>query len=341
MAALVNVKGLRKSFGDLEILNGIDLDVEAGEVVSIIGPSGSGKTTILRCINLLERPDGGRIEVDGQVLCDDGPGGRIKFASKGEIRKIREEVGMVFQRFNLFPHMTALENVIEAPIAVKGMDKAAAKTRALELLDSVGLSHRADHYPLQMSGGQQQRVAIARALAMDPRVMLFDEVTSAVDPELAGEILLVMKHLAEQGMTMIVVTHEMGFAADVSDRVLFIDHGRVVEEGAARQVLGAPREERTRAFLKAVLERAPMAEEDEDDDLVDDRAADEPSWGADPLAAVKSSEAETVARLQSEVEELRRRLAETEGTSGDTSAGGSAGLSEGRQPDRAGPEGGR
>ncbi|MDH3294866.1 MAG: ectoine/hydroxyectoine ABC transporter ATP-binding protein EhuA, partial [Acidimicrobiia bacterium] len=252
---MVKVEGLEKSFGNLKILDGIDLDVEAGEVVSIIGPSGSGKTTILRCVNLLERPDSGRIEVDGQVLCENGPDGRIQFAPKGKVRKVREHVGMVFQRFNLFPHMTALENVIEAPMAVKGMDKASATARAKELLDSVGLSHRADHYPLQMSGGQQQRVAIARALAMEPRVMLFDEVTSAVDPELAGEILLVMKRLAQDGMTMIVVTHEMGFAADVSDRVLFIDHGRVVEQGRAQQVLGAPRQERTRAFLRAVLER--------------------------------------------------------------------------------------
>jgi polar amino acid transport system ATP-binding protein len=263
MAPLVKVEGLTKSFGDNQILNGIDLEVESGEVISIIGPSGSGKTTILRCLNLLERPDGGRIEIDGQMLCEDGANGKIHFAGKSEIRKVREEVGMVFQRFNLFPHMTALENVIEAPVAVKGADKSVAKARALELLESVGLSHRADHYPLQMSGGQQQRVAIARALAMDPTVMLFDEVTSAVDPELAGEILLVMKHLAEQGMTMIVVTHEMGFAADVSDRVLFIDHGLVVEQGKASQVLGSPQHDRTKAFLKAVLERAPMAVEGE------------------------------------------------------------------------------
>ncbi len=315
MAPLVRVEGLEKSFGDLKILDGIDLDVEAGEVVSIIGPSGSGKTTILRCLNLLERPDAGRIEIDGDTLCEDGPDGRIKFASKGKIRGVREHVGMVFQRFNLFPHMTALENVIEAPMAVKGVDKAAAVERARELLDSVGLSHRADHYPLQMSGGQQQRVAIARALAMEPRVMLFDEVTSAVDPELAGEILLVMKRLATDGMTMIVVTHEMGFAADVSDRVLFIDHGRVVEEGKARQVLGNPRQERTRAFLRAVLERAPMAAEDESDDMAAEDDDDHASWGADPLLDDQPSEAATIARLQAEVDELRQRLARTEGAS--------------------------
>jgi len=312
MAPLVKVEGMKKSFGGLQILNGIDLEVDAGEVVSIIGPSGSGKTTILRCLNLLERPDGGRIEVDGQVLCEDGPGGRVNFASKREIRKIREEVGMVFQRFNLFPHMTALENVIEAPMAVKGIDKATATSRAQELLDSVGLSHRADHYPLQMSGGQQQRVAIARALAMDPALMLFDEVTSAVDPELAGEILLVMKHLAEQGMTMIVVTHEMGFAADVSDRVLFIDHGLVVEQGSAEQVLGAPEQERTKAFLRAVLERAPMAEEGEEADSIVEPATwgTDRSLGADPKSASAESTPASaeIARLEAEVAELRQQL---------------------------------
>ena len=304
-APLVKVEGLTKSFGDNQILQGIDLEVAAGEVVSIIGPSGSGKTTILRCLNLLERPDGGRIEIDGQMLCEDGANGKITFAGRSEIRKVREEVGMVFQRFNLFPHMTALENVIEAPMAVKGADKSVAKKRALELLDSVGLSHRADHYPLQMSGGQQQRVAIARALAMEPTVMLFDEVTSAVDPELAGEILLVMKQLAEQGMTMIVVTHEMGFAADVSDRVLFIDHGLVVEEGKARQVLGSPEQERTRAFLKAVLERAPMAEEGSEDESIDGAT----SWQSGDA----THGAEEIARLEAEVEDLRRKLSDVEG----------------------------
>lgn len=300
VAPLVKVEGLTKSFGYNQILNGIDLEVAAGEVVSIIGPSGSGKTTILRCLNLLERPDGGRIEIDGQMLCEDGANGRINFAGKSEIRKIREEVGMVFQRFNLFPHMTALENVVEAPMAVKGADKAVAKARALELLDSVGLSHRADHYPLQMSGGQQQRVAIARALAMDPAVMLFDEVTSAVDPELAGEILLVMKQLAEQGMTMIVVTHEMGFAADVSDRVLFIDHGLVIEQGKASQVLGSPQQDRTKAFLKAVLERTPMAEENADSPPVET----EESWGT----GAGVDESEQIASLESEVARLRQEL---------------------------------
>jgi len=300
MPPLVKVENLKKSFGDNQILNGVSLEVERGEVVSIIGPSGSGKTTILRCLNLLERPSGGRIEVDGRVLCEEGRDGKVKFASKREIRGIREELGMVFQRFNLFPHMTAIENIIEAPMAVKGVARGQAEEKARELLESVGLSHRADHYPLQMSGGQQQRVAIARALAMDPAVMLFDEVTSAVDPELAGEILLVMKHLADQGMTMIVVTHEMGFAADVSDRVLFLDHGLVVEEGDADDVLTRPQNERTKAFLRAVLERAPM------DEVAGD-SADGESWGttggASPDAKIK--------RLESEIEQLNRELEAT------------------------------
>ncbi len=263
MAPLVKITGLRKSFGKTEVLKGVDCEIERGEVVAVIGPSGSGKTTMLRCVNLLERPSAGRIEVDGRVLCEERPDGKMKFAPKDEIREARENVGMVFQRFNLFPHMTALRNITEAPVAVKGLPRAEANTRAHELLESVGLGHKADAYPLQLSGGQQQRVAIARALAMDPMLMLFDEVTSSVDPELAGEILLVMKRLAEQGMTMLVVTHEMGFAAEVADRVLFIDHGLVVEQGKAAEVLGNPQNERTKAFLRAVLDRAPM-EESED-----------------------------------------------------------------------------
>jgi polar amino acid transport system ATP-binding protein len=263
---LVKVSGLHKSFGDVEVLRGIDFEVERGEVVAIIGPSGSGKTTMLRCVNLLERPSAGRIEVDGRVLCEAQSDGSMSFSNKAEIRAIREHVGMVFQRFNLFPHFTAVENVIEAPIAVRGVSRADAQTQALELLDSVGLAHKADSYPLQLSGGQQQRVAIARALAMDPALMLFDEVTSSVDPELAGEILLVMKRLAQDGMTMLVVTHEMGFAAEVADRVLFIDHGLIVEEGSAKEVLGKPKHQRTRSFLRAVLERAPMVEDGTDDD---------------------------------------------------------------------------
>jgi len=272
MSALVQVNGLSKSFGDLDVLKGIDFEVDRGEVVAIIGPSGSGKTTILRCINLLERPTGGRIEVDGRTLCEESEDGTMRFADKGEVREIREQVGMVFQRFNLFPHMTAVENITEAPRSVRGMSRSDAHALAIELLDSVGLRQKADVYPLQLSGGQQQRVAIARALAMEPAVMLFDEVTSSVDPELAGEILLVMKRLAQNGMTMLVVTHEMSFAADVADRVLFIDHGVIVEEGRARDVLANPQNSRTRAFLHAVLDRAPMAEDDEPSDGVSEDA---------------------------------------------------------------------
>jgi polar amino acid transport system ATP-binding protein len=299
----VKVSGLKKSFGDLQILNGIDLEVAPGEVVAIIGPSGSGKTTVLRCLNLLERPDGGRIEVDGRVLCEEDANGKVKFASKRATREIREELGMVFQRFNLFPHMTALENITEAPRAVKGVSRADAEAKARELLDSVGLSHRADHYPLQMSGGQQQRVAIARSLAMDPAVMLFDEVTSSVDPELAGEILLVMKRLADEGMTMIVVTHEMGFAADVADRVLFMDHGSVVEQGSAEQVLGDPQHDRTKSFLRAVLDRAPM---EDVSDLPIEQAASE------HIAAIPNDpDGVKVERLESELAQLRGELEAT------------------------------
>jgi len=260
--SLVKVEGLHKSFEDNHVLRGVGFTVEKGEVLAIIGPSGSGKTTMLRCLNLLERPDQGRIEVEGKVLCEPGPDGKSRFAPRNDIRRAREEMGMVFQRFNLFPHMTALQNIIEAPISVKGVGKDSARSRARELLEAVGLAHKEDAYPMQLSGGQQQRIAIARALAMEPKLMLFDEVTSAVDPELAGEILLVMKRLAKAGMTMLVVTHEMGFAADVADRVIFIDHGVIQEEGPAREVLSKPQQPRTQAFLKAVLERAPMADDE-------------------------------------------------------------------------------
>lgn len=309
--AFVKIEGLTKSFGDVQILKGIDLEVERGEVVSIIGPSGSGKTTILRCLNVLERADGGHIEVDGRVVCSDRGQDKIQFASKKELRTIREGLGMVFQRFNLFPHMTALENIVEAPMAVKGVTRSVAEESARSLLESVGLSHRADHYPAQMSGGQQQRVAIARALAMEPSIMLFDEVTSAVDPELAGEILLVMKRLAEQGMTMLVVTHEMGFAADVSDRVLFIDHGKVVEQGPAAQVLSDPQNERTKAFLHAVLERAPM-------DAAD--AGADAHWPANDdashIAAAAHRDDTELATLRTEVERLRAELDATRQVTG-------------------------
>jgi len=291
MDALVTVSGLHKSYGDLEVLKGIDFEVARGEVVAIIGPSGSGKTTMLRCINLLEEPTGGRIVVDGRIVCDQAEDGSMHFADKGEVREIREEIGMVFQRFNLFPHMTALANITEAPRSVKGMSKSDANDLGMELLDSVGLANKADAYPLQLSGGQQQRVAIARALAMEPALMLFDEFTSAVDPELAGEILLVMKRLAQQGMTMLVVTHEMSFAADVADRVLFMDHGVIVEQGPARDLLTNPQNPRTRAFLHAVLDRAPMTEDDDSitaeevgfggADLFSEQAPVEPESGAD------------------------------------------------------------
>ena len=237
MAPLVKVEGLTKSFGDNQILHGIDLEVAAGEVISIIGPSGSGKTTILRCLNLLERPDGGRIEIDGQMLCEDGANGRIKFAGKSEIRKVREEVGMVFQRFNLFPHMTALENVIEAPMAVKGADKAVAKSRALELLDSVGLSHRADHYPLQMSGGQQQQLAIARALVSDPSLLLLDEPAAGMNPAETHEMTELIGRLSEEaGYSILVIEHDMHVVEGISDRVIAIDHGVKIAEGSFEEV---------------------------------------------------------------------------------------------------------
>lgn len=256
---IVSMSGIRKSFGANEILCGVDLDVKRGEVVGIIGPSGSGKTTMLRCVNMLARPTSGHLVVDGQVLVDTVDG-TTTYASERELRKARFEIGMVFQRFNLFPHMTALENIIEAPLGSGRKSRAEAVQQAHTLLRRVGLGNRADSYPLQMSGGQQQRIAIARALAMEPRVMLFDEVTSSVDPELAGEILVVMRDLAAEGMTMLVVTHEMGFAAEVTDRVLFIDHGKVVEQGPSKEVLESPTHPRTQAFIQAVIGRKAMSE---------------------------------------------------------------------------------
>jgi polar amino acid transport system ATP-binding protein len=261
VSSIVSMTDIRKSFGEHEILCGVDLEVERGEVVGIIGPSGSGKTTMLRCVNMLEQPSSGRLVVDDQVLVDTVDG-RVKYATPRELRKARHEIGMVFQRFNLFPHMTALQNIIEAPLGSGRKDRTAAVKQAHQLLERVGLGHKADSYPLQMSGGQQQRVAIARALAMEPRVMLFDEVTSAVDPEMAGEILMVMRDLAAEGMTMLVVTHEMGFAKEVADRVLFIDHGKVVEQGPAKQVLESPTHPRTQAFIQAVIGRKAMSDFD-------------------------------------------------------------------------------
>ena len=239
---MIEIKGLKKSFGDLHVLKGIDLHIDEREVVVIIGPSGSGKSTLLRCINFLEEPTGGTITVDG-----------IPLDSDANVNKVREEVGMVFQRFNLFPHMTVLDNITLAPLKVRKMEKSRAEQNAQELLDRVGLGDKADAYPNQLSGGQQQRVAIARALAMNPKVMLFDEPTSALDPEMVGEVLDVMQRLAESGMTMIIVTHEMGFAREVGTRLLFVDGGYIVEEGVPKEVFENPKEERTRAFLSKIL----------------------------------------------------------------------------------------
>jgi polar amino acid transport system ATP-binding protein len=234
---------LHKNFGALEVLKGIDLTIKPQEVVCIIGPSGSGKSTFLRCLNLLEVPTRGEIVIDGEKVTDPAV----------DINHIREEVGMVFQRFNLFPHMTSLENIELAPIKVRGLHKAEAKERAQALLAKVGLSDKADVYPDALSGGQQQRVAIARALAMRPKIMLFDEPTSALDPEMVGEVLAVMKNLANEGMTMVVVTHEMGFAREVADRVLFMDEGIVMEEGTPEDVFFRPENERTKTFLGQIL----------------------------------------------------------------------------------------
>jgi glutamine transport system ATP-binding protein len=239
---MIHIENIHKQFGDLQVLKGIDLQVAEKEVVVIIGPSGSGKSTLLRCMNYLEEPTDGLITVDG-----------ISLTSEANINKVREEVGMVFQRFNLFPHMTVLDNITLAPMKVRKLAKSAAQAAARTLLTKVGLSDKAEAYPEQLSGGQQQRVAIARALAMRPKVMLFDEPTSALDPEMINEVLDVMKDLAREGMTMVVVTHEMGFAKEVGDRVVFMDGGKIVEEGQPEQIFGHPQEERTRAFLSKIL----------------------------------------------------------------------------------------
>jgi len=247
---MVEIQNVRKRFGDLEVLKGISLQIAEGEVVCIIGPSGSGKTTLLRCINFLETYQEGRILIDGELIGYRERDGKLAPASEKAIARLRAETGMVFQQFNLFPHMTALRNVSFGPIKVRKIDKKVAEQRARELLDRVGLAEKADSYPAQLSGGQQQRVAIARALAMEPKVMLFDEVTSALDPELVGEVLTVMRQLAaSHGMTMIVVTHEMAFARDVADRVVFMDQGLIVEEGPPSQVIDAPQTERLQTFL--------------------------------------------------------------------------------------------
>lgn len=251
---VVRAVNVHKSFGHTEVLSGIDLEVRRGEVVTLLGPSGSGKTTFLRLINQMETLTGGRIFVNDELIGIEERKGRLHVRHPRDVARQRAEIGMVFQRFNLFPHKTALGNVIEAPVQVKGVKADVARKQARELLDMVGLAERADYYPSQLSGGQQQRVAIARALAMEPQLMLFDEPTSALDPELVGEVLLVMKRLAREGMTMIVVTHEMSFAREVADRVVFMDAGVVVEEGDPAQVLVNPRSERTKAFLRRVHE---------------------------------------------------------------------------------------
>ncbi|KDN83500.1 amino acid ABC transporter ATP-binding protein [Kitasatospora cheerisanensis] len=250
---LVKAEGVRKSYGQLEVLKGIDLEVRTGEVFCLVGPSGSGKSTFLRCINHLEKINAGRLSVDGNLVGYREKGGRLYELKDSEVALQRRDIGMVFQRFNLFPHMTALENIIEAPVQVKGTARAAAKERARELLARVGLADKADSYPAQLSGGQQQRVAIARALAMEPKLMLFDEPTSALDPELVGDVLDVMRQLAQDGMTMIVVTHEMAFAREVGDALVFMDGGVVVESGHPRDVLTNPQHDRTKAFLSRVL----------------------------------------------------------------------------------------
>jgi len=250
---MVKADNVHKSFGHVEVLKGIDLEVTNGEVFCLLGPSGSGKSTFLRCINHLERVDGGRLSVDGRLIGYREEGGKLYEMHEREVAAQRRDIGMVFQRFNLFPHMTALENVMEAPVQVRGESKAAAREQALQLLDRVGLAERAGNYPAELSGGQQQRVAIARALAMKPKLMLFDEPTSALDPELVGEVLDVMKDLAREGMTMIVVTHEIGFAREVADTVVFMDGGVIVEAGKPVDVLGNPRHVRTKAFLSKVL----------------------------------------------------------------------------------------
>ncbi|MBF6589978.1 MAG: amino acid ABC transporter ATP-binding protein [Ktedonobacterales bacterium] len=251
---MVEARDVHKYFHRNEVLRGISMQVRKGEVVVLIGPSGSGKTTFLRCINHLEKINSGRIFIEGRLIgYREQPNGTIIEDSERNIARVRAEIGMVFQRFNLFPHMTALENIIEAPIQVKGMSRDQAITHARALLAKVGLENKENAYPGRLSGGQQQRVAIARALAMDPKLMLFDEATSALDPELVGEVLKVMRQLAEEGMTMIVVTHEMGFAREVSDRVIFMDGGVIVEQGAPEQVISNPQQERTQAFLRKVL----------------------------------------------------------------------------------------
>ncbi len=250
---MVRAEGIHKFYGRLHVLRGIDLEVKAGEVMCLIGPSGSGKSTFLRCINHLEKIDSGRLWVDGELVGYRQRGDKLHEMREKEVAAQRREIGMVFQRFNLFPHMTALENVMEAPMRVKGEPRQEVHERAVGLLERVGLAEKVGSYPSQLSGGQQQRVAIARALAMRPKLMLFDEPTSALDPELVGDVLDVMRRLAEDGMTMVVVTHEMGFAREVGDSLVFMDGGVIVEQGNPREVLSNPQHSRTQNFLSKVL----------------------------------------------------------------------------------------
>ena len=250
---MVKAESVCKNFGALKVLKGVTLEIGRGQVLVLVGPSGSGKSTFLRCINHLEQVNGGRLYVDGDLIGYRERGDKLYEMPPREAARQRRDIGMVFQHFNLFPHRTALANIIEAPIQVKGVKKAVAIERAKDLLDQVGMSEKATAYPAQLSGGQQQRVAIARALAMDPKLMLFDEPTSALDPELVGEVLGVMKKLASEGMTMVVVTHEMGFAREVADQLVFMDAGVIVESGNPREVLSNPQQERTQAFLSKVM----------------------------------------------------------------------------------------
>ncbi|MBP2626918.1 MAG: Phosphonate-transporting ATPase [Firmicutes bacterium] len=250
---MIRLKKIYKSFNNLEVLKGISLEVDQGEVVAIIGPSGSGKSTLLRCLNRLETIDGGTIEIENDILAAEGAGGRCQYVREDKAREICYKMGMVFQQFNLFPHMTVIDNIIEAPMIVKGIKKEVIIPEAEELLKKVGLFEKRDSYPSRLSGGQQQRVAIARALAMKPDIMLFDEPTSALDPELTGEVLKAMRQLAQEHMTMLVVTHEMAFAREVAGRVIFMDGGEIVEEGRPEQIFNNPTQARTQAFLKSML----------------------------------------------------------------------------------------
>ncbi|HEV3356447.1 MAG TPA: amino acid ABC transporter ATP-binding protein [Pseudonocardiaceae bacterium] len=250
---MVQAEGVHKRFGRLEVLKGINLEVRPREVMCVIGPSGSGKSTFLRCINHLEKIDAGKLWVDGELVGYRQRGDKLYELRDREVAAKRQEIGMVFQRFNLFPHMSAVDNIAEAPVNVRGENRATARARATELLEQVGLADKRDAYPRELSGGQQQRVAIARALAMRPKLMLFDEPTSALDPELVGDVLTVMRQLAEDGMTMVVVTHEMGFAREVGDSLVFMDGGVIVEKGKPRDVISDPQHERTKSFLAKVL----------------------------------------------------------------------------------------